>query len=290
MSSTIGQQQAIHAPVALSIGGSDSSGGAGIQADLSTFAAHGVFGAATIARVTAQNTRGVRRVLAVPTDLIQEQLMCALDDLPVRAAKTGSLGSAETVAVVASELRGLRVPIVVDPVLVAKSGARLLGDEGLAAIRDLLLPLAEVITPNAAEAAALSGIDVRTVTDAERAAMTLLRTGGPRLVVITGLGDADAAIDLVATPDGPHRLVAPRVAGAPTHGAGCVFSAAITANLALGGEPFAAIVAAKEFTRRAIERGLRLGPGRGPVAPAFVLATTHRQPVAVRPGEEIDHG
>lgn len=265
-------------PIALTIGGSDSSGGAGIQADLSTFAVHGVFGAAAIARVTVQNTLGVRAVQALEPEFVAAQLEAALDDLPVDAAKTGSLGSAETIAAVAAVLRARRVgPLVVDPVSVAKSGAPLLDPAGQRALLDELAPLATVLTPNVREAEALLGGRIRGYAEAVTAIQqlrALIRVGatdgaGP-LVVITHVPHAERAVDLICDAAGVGELSAELIPDAPTHGAGCVFAADITAELARGREPRAAVVAAKRFVTEAIRRGPRLAPGRGPVNPSAV--------------------
>ena len=271
-------------PIALTIGGSDSSGGAGIQADLSTFAAHGVFGAAAIARVTVQNTLGVRAIRALEPEFVGAQLEAALDDLPVDAAKTGSLGSAETIATVAALLRARRVgPLVVDPVSVAKSGAPLLDAAGQRALLTELAPLAMVLTPNVREAEALLGRRIRGYTEAAAAIQQLraliraeVAGGVGPLVVITRVPSAERAVDLICDEDGVDELSAELIPDAPTHGAGCVFAAAITAELALGRDPRSAVVAAKKFVTEAIRRGLRLAPGRGPVNPSAVRLTDER--------------
>lgn len=266
----------VPAPIALTIGGTDSSGGAGVPADLATFAVHGVFGTAAIARVTAQNTIGVRAVGTIEPALVRAQLEAIFDELPVGAAKTGSLGSAGTIRTVAAVLRErFGGPLVVDPVSVAKSGAPLLDDEAQEALRRELGPLAVVLTPNLREAEALLGRPIASA-DAAAEAARALRAGlatdgrsGP-IVVITRVPDVGRALDLVCGPRGVAELAAELIPEAPTHGAGCVFAAAITAELAGGADPEAAIRAAKRFVTEAIRRGLRWAPGRGPVNPSGV--------------------
>jgi hydroxymethylpyrimidine kinase/phosphomethylpyrimidine kinase len=251
--------------VALTIAGSDSGGGAGIQADLKTFAAAGVYGASVITAVTAQNTRAVTGVHQLPGPIVRGQLTAVLDDLPVAAAKTGMLGSDEVAAVVAAAARdGLLPNLVVDPVLVATSGGRL----GVLSSVEQLLPYAVVATPNIAEASALVGWTVRTPDDMAKAAAEI-GAGGARCVVVTG-GDLDGdaeAIDAVWTPDGAWTLAGPRVRTRNTHGSGCSYSAAVAARLALGDRVPEALGFAKAYVGRAIggSAGWRLGSGNGPL-------------------------
>jgi hydroxymethylpyrimidine/phosphomethylpyrimidine kinase len=258
-------------PVALTIAGSDSGGGAGIQADLKTFAALGVHGTSAITAVTAQNTLGVTDILELPVGIIRAQIDAVAADFEVRAAKTGMLSSVEIIEAVAEavERNGI-VKLVVDPVMVAKGGARLLHSDAIGALRRRLFPLAEVITPNLPEAEALLGRTIRSMKERRQAARDLLSLG-PETVVLKGGHAETDAIDLFWDGIEMVELAAPRVATANTHGSGCVFSAAIAAGLAGGMPTLAAIRAAKEFVTGAIEHSLELGHGHGPVNPMHRL-------------------
>jgi hydroxymethylpyrimidine/phosphomethylpyrimidine kinase len=254
-------------PVALTIAGSDSGAGAGIQADLKVFAALGLYGTSVITALTAQNTREVRAVLPTPADLVTAQLDAVLADLPVRATKTGMLGTEAVADVVAAHARaGLLPNLVVDPVLVSTSGHRL----GVVAAVERLLPYALVATPNREEAAAIVGRPVSTPDEMADAA-AMIAAGGPRYVVVTGGGDDDAdqteAVDVFWTGAEATRLAGPRVATRNTHGTGCTFSAAIAARIALGDAVPDAVVFAKEYVARALAGGRewRLGTGHGPL-------------------------
>lgn len=243
--------------VALTIAGSDSSGGAGISADLRAFEALGVQGAIAVTAVTAQNTLGVQAVEVVTPELVRAQIGSVASDLGVDAAKTGMLASAEIVEAVAEAVQvfGLR-RLVVDPVMVATSGAWLLDPAGVAALRELLVPLATVVSPNLAEAAALVGFPVGDRASMEKAALALAEIG-PAAVLVTGghLGGDEPAADCLVVAGEPARwLDAPRVPGGHrARGTGCTLSAAICAHLALGAEVADACVNAKEF----VGRGLR---------------------------------
>lgn len=259
-------------PVALTIAGSDSGGGAGIAADLKTFEAHRVWGTVAVAAVTAQNTLGVQAWEAVSPELVRLQVASVAADIGVDAAKTGMLATAAAVDAVARVVAELGVrPLVVDPVGASGQGQRLLTPEGVEAVRDLLLPLAAVVTPNLAEAAALTGRPVRTRGDMESAALALVALG-PSVVMVTGghLEDGTGSPDVVVTAAGDVGwLEGPRLAARHTHGTGCVLSAAICAELARGMEPADACVAAKRFVERAIAAGVALGAGTGPVDPGW---------------------
>ncbi|MFG3576695.1 bifunctional hydroxymethylpyrimidine kinase/phosphomethylpyrimidine kinase [Micromonospora chersina] len=249
----------------LTIAGSDSGGGAGIQADLKVFAALGAYGTSVITAVTAQNTRGVDAVLPLPPQTVRDQLDSVLGDFDVRAVKTGMLGTPAVADAVAEAARAGRLPhLVVDPVLVATSGHRL----GVATAVERLLPYAEVATPNCAEAAALTGRPVTTVEEMVAAAEALAARG-PAHVVVTG-GDVDAAgesVDVLAGGGRTTLLRAPRVPTRHNHGTGCSFSAAITVRLAAGDPVPVAVAAAKEYVTRALTgaRDWELGAGRGPL-------------------------
>jgi hydroxymethylpyrimidine/phosphomethylpyrimidine kinase len=253
-------------PRALTIAGSDSGGGAGIQADLKTFAALGVYGASVITAITAQNTVEVRAIHEVPVDVVAAQIDAVLDDIGADAAKTGMLSSAAIIEVVVDRLRAHGpLPLVVDPVMVAKSGDRLLREDAVSALRETLLPLATVVTPNAPEASVLAGIDVEDATTAREAARRI-HDLGPRFVIVKGGHLAgDRADDIVFDGREFHVLSAPRLATAHTHGTGCTFSAAIAAGLAQGHDPLAAARAAKAYLHGAIEHAEPLGAGHGPV-------------------------
>ena len=257
--------------VAFTVAGTDSAGGAGVHADLRTFAAFGVHGASAIAALTAQSTAGIDAVHQVPTDFVLAQITSVLADLDVRATKTGFLGSAETVAAVGAVARsGQLRNLVVDPVLARSDGQRLFGPDVERAYLDHLLGSAVVATPNRVEAGLLLGRPLRTVDDMEAAAVELASLG-PRLVVVKG-GDAEdegeESVDVVAGADGVvERLMLPRVDTANDHGSGCSFAAATAARLALGATPLEAVRAAKSYVHAALSgaRDWRIGAGHGPL-------------------------
>jgi hydroxymethylpyrimidine kinase/phosphomethylpyrimidine kinase len=258
--------------VALTIAGSDSGGGAGIQADLRTFAAFGVFATTAVTAVTAQNTLGVSGLVAIEPALVVAQVDAVVGDLAPAATKTGMLAEPATVAAVAELVAGGTLgPVVVDPVLVSTSGSALMGPGGVEAYRELLVPHASVLTPNLREAAALTG---RTAEEAASlAAMTEmaeeLRSLGARIVVVKGghLHSSAESPDVVAGPQGITVLDANRVPTANDHGTGCTLSAAIAAALALGTTPLAAVSRAKDYVHRALRgaRHWRLGAGHGAI-------------------------
>ena len=256
-------------PVALTIAGSDSGGGAGIQADLKTFAALGVFGTSAITALTAQHTAAVCAVQPVDADFVVAQVEAVLADLPVTAVKTGLLATAETVRAVAALAAAGRLPnLVVDPVLVSSTGTRLLAPDAERAYRDELLPRACVVTPNRREAETLLGTAIRDARN-QRAAAHALAALGPPVVVVTG-GDGDpgaAARDVVVGVDGLDELVGPRLDTGNTHGSGCSFAAAVAAGLARGCLPGPALEGAKSFVYEAIRTAAAwdLGAGHGPL-------------------------
>jgi hydroxymethylpyrimidine/phosphomethylpyrimidine kinase len=256
-------------PVALTIAGSDSGGGAGIQADLKTFAALGVHGTSAITAITAQNTITVTDIFELPVGIIISQIEALMSDLEVRAAKTGMLASSKIIEAVAGAIAKHGIPnVVVDPVMVAKGGAKLLRDEAIDALRTRLLPLATVITPNLPEAEVILGRSIRTIAERREAARSLVALGA-RAAVVKGGHAGDDVTDVFW--DGLEMVELPgrRVPTANTHGSGCVFSAAIAAGLATGLEPLAAVRQAKEFISGAIEHSLEIGHGHGPVNPMF---------------------
>jgi hydroxymethylpyrimidine/phosphomethylpyrimidine kinase len=251
-------------PAVLSIAGSDSGGGAGIQADLKAFARCGVHGMTAITALTAQNTVGVTGVHPVPCAFIVEQVRAVADDIGVDAVKIGMLGTAETVAAVdeALDLLAPGTPVVIDPVMVAESGAVLLDDEARAALIGMLLPRATVITPNLPEARVLAG--PAAPDDAESLARAL-HALGPDVVVVTG-GHREEATDVLFDGDGIHLVAGERHPDGAAHGSGCTHSSALAANLALGRSPLQAAHVARALAAEAVRDGLRgLGHGAGPV-------------------------
>lgn len=249
-------------PVALTIAGSDSGGGAGIEMDLKVFAALGTYGACAITALTAQNTTGVRGAWEAPPDFVAAQLTAVRDDLPVAAAKTGMLASAGIVRAVAAVLKARPLPaLVVDPVVVAKDGTHLLSDDGLAAVRQDLLPLATLVTPNLPEAEALTGLSSTSKQEALQAAEKLQATGCAWVLIKGGHGQGEVVTDLLLGPDGAQTLSSPRIPGGPHHGTGCALSAAITAFLARGLAVPEAVRAGREFLQGLIRDSLALGRG-----------------------------
>ncbi len=253
---------------ALTIAGSDSSGGAGVQADLKTFTVLGVYGATAITALTAQNTRGVHAVHAVPASFVRQQIDAVAGDIDIDAAKTGMLADAETVAVVADAVRahGLR-SVVVDPVLVAQSGDSLAGAGVCRALRDELLPLATLVTPNLHEAQELTGLPVQSVAQMRAAARALCRLGANAALVKGGHLEGDIAVDIFDDGSEARELKAKRIDAEHTHGTGCQLSATITAHLARGTPLPDAVRQAKRFITVAIRHGLPLGQGSGPANP-----------------------
>ncbi|HEX6255932.1 MAG TPA: bifunctional hydroxymethylpyrimidine kinase/phosphomethylpyrimidine kinase [Euzebyales bacterium] len=256
---------------ALTIAGSDSGGGAGVQADLKTFSALGCYGTSVLTALTAQNTVAVTAVEPVPPAFVTAQLDAVLDDIGTDATKIGMAASAPVIEVVADGLRRHDTgPVVLDPVMVAASGARLLADDAVAAMRELLLPLATVVTPNLPEASALlGGGDVATVADMEHAARELGALGPTTVLVKGGHLESDRSVDVSydSTSDETRRLDAPRIETANTHGTGCTLSSAIAALLARGATLEGAIDGGKSYLTDALAAGAdrRLGNGTGPV-------------------------
>lgn len=254
-------------PLVLAVGGSDPSGGAGIQADLQAIHANGGHAITVIASVTAQNTRRVAGTHDVPGAVVRAQLDAVLEDLPIAAAKTGMLGTADAVRAVAGALAGRGLPLVVDPVIFSSSGFRLLSESGVEALQRELLPLARVCTPNRHEAERLSGIAVETPADAERAARRI-QALGPLAVVIKGGHMEDAlAQDLLLEGDRVQRFPPIVITPGGAHGTGCIFAAALATWLARGAEPAEAVARAKAFVTEAIRRRLRIGQGEPIVNP-----------------------
>ncbi|MEA4857884.1 MAG: bifunctional hydroxymethylpyrimidine kinase/phosphomethylpyrimidine kinase [Solidesulfovibrio sp.] len=259
-------------PCVLTVAGSDSGGGAGIQADLKTFMMQGCYGLSAITALTAQNTRAVTAIEAPTPGFVAEQLRAVLADFPIKAAKTGMLFSAPIIEAVADALGTRDFPLVVDPVCVAQSGARLLLPEAMEALVVRMLPLADLLTPNRLEAEALAGMAVTTRADAGEAASRLLALGAKAVLLkgghfADGAGGSAATItDLLVTADGISlEYVRPRLATKNAHGTGCTLSAAIAAHLALGKGLAEAVAAGRDYLQLALETAWPLGGGDGPV-------------------------
>ena len=252
-------------PIALTIAGSDSSGGAGIQADLKTFAALGVYGASAITALTAQNTKGVAAIHAVPADFVTAQIDAVFSDLDVKAVKIGMVAQLATIdAIAASLVRWSPKHIVLDPVLVATSGDRLLPTEAVARLRTELIPLASLITPNLPEAAALLGEEIASDEAAiERQGRRLLALGCPAVLIKGGHGSGAESIDYLFSGRDVIALASPRLATQNTHGTGCSLSSAIAVGLARGEDLVTAVRAAKAWIDAAIAAADRLAVGRG---------------------------
>lgn len=250
--------------VALTIAGSDPSGGAGLQADLKTFHQHGVFGTSVVTLLTVQNTRAVTAIHYLEPAFVLAQLDAVLADVPPVAAKTGALGQASVIAALADRAVNFGFPLVVDPVMVSKHGTPLIDRDAAEVLRQRLLPQATLVTPNLPEAAALAEMEVTDLKTMEKAAARIALCGVPN-VLIKGGRLADSAVDLLWTAGDVHRFAAPRIDSPHTHGTGCVFSAAITARIARGEELSAAVQGAKAFVTHAIRTAPRLGAGCGPI-------------------------
>lgn len=253
-------------PQALTIAGSDSSGGAGIQADLKTFISFGVYGASVITAITAQNTTGVRAIFALPTDLVVEQIRAVMEDLHIGAVKTGMLPNVECILGIAQEMKKHPdLPLVVDPVLISTSGCYLSDPETLAAMREILLPRAWLVTPNKQEAQTLTGIELNTEEDWMRAGESLLATGVKAVLLKGGHRTEDLARDTLFTSGGVTEFMATRCRTVHGHGTGCTLSAAITAGLAKGQQMTESIQRAKNYLTASLEQAFAVGSGPGPV-------------------------
>jgi hydroxymethylpyrimidine/phosphomethylpyrimidine kinase len=265
--------------IALTIAGSDSGGGAGIQADLKTFHQFGVFGTSVVCAVTAQNTRGVQDWEPVSTTLVTAQLDALALDLPPQAVKTGMLGTVDLVEAVADGIARHRLPqYVLDPVMVASSGDRLLAVDAERTIARRLIPLATIVTPNIDEARILAEVDIKTPEDMERAGRALVQQGAQVALVKGGHADGEQVIDVLVSARGVHRFAHPRLDSTSTHGTGCTLSAAITAGLALGRPLARAVEEGLDFVHRAIAAAPGLGQGHGPL--------NHFVPAPPRPPSE----
>jgi hydroxymethylpyrimidine/phosphomethylpyrimidine kinase len=248
----------------LAVAGSDSGGGAGIQADLKTFLALGCHGMSAVTAVTAQNSLGVQGWWPLPVAAVRAQIRSVVADIGVDAVKVGMLGTAEIAEAVAEELAGLDMPVVVDPVCVSKHGDALLAADALAALRERVIPLATVVTPNLDEVAVLTGVRVTTA-DALGEAARAVHALGPRWTLVKGGHLAGDAVDLLWNGAVETRYPAPRLDNAHTHGTGCTLASAVAARLAYGDAVPDAVGAAKEYVTGAIANGFALGSGIGPV-------------------------
>jgi hydroxymethylpyrimidine/phosphomethylpyrimidine kinase len=250
--------------VALTIAGSDPSGGAGIQADLKSFHQFGVYGAAVVTLITVQNTQTVSRVETLSPDLVFQQIEAVVNDILPSAAKTGALGNVQVVEVVADVARSFGFPLIVDPVMISKHGAPLMSQDAQSALKRRLLPHAFLVTPNIPEAEALTGMAVRSESDMQAAAEELLGTGCKAVLIKGGHRDGEP-LDVLCTGGDAVTYSGRRVNTTRTHGTGCTYSAAITALLALGYDLHESVRHAKAFIQRAIESAPALGHGQGPV-------------------------
>jgi len=251
---------------ALTIAGSDSGAGAGIQADLKTFAAHGVYGTSAITALTAQNTRGVTGVHVVPAEFVTLQIETVVGDLGCDAVKTGMLATSAIVEAVASAVEALDLPnLVVDPVMVAKGGDRLLDVDAVHALRTTLIRLARVVTPNVLEAEILAEMPIRSIEDMRLAARKVLRLGPSAVIVKGGHLDSHDATDVLVSSAGETILSTPRLDVPFTHGTGCTFASAIAARLALGETLDESARGAKQYVTRAMQHGIAVGGGHQPL-------------------------
>jgi hydroxymethylpyrimidine/phosphomethylpyrimidine kinase len=256
----------MQARTALTIAGSDSSGGAGIQADLKTFAAFGVYGLSAITAVTAQSTASVVEVAALEADLVIAQIEAAAGDIPVHAVKTGMLATAAIVEAVAATIREMELPkVVVDPVLVSSSGRRLIDADGERMLARELLPLAMVVTPNIPEAEALSGLPIRSLEDARGAAARIHALGAANVVITGGHAAGAAIVDVLFDGSSFTEFTTARVVSPHTHGTGCAFAAALAACLALDKPPAEAVPEAQAYVAGAIAHAIPAGGARDPL-------------------------
>jgi hydroxymethylpyrimidine/phosphomethylpyrimidine kinase len=269
----------MNVPVAMTIAGSDSGGGAGIQADLRTFAFHCVHGTSAITCITAQNTLGVTRVDALPAAAVVAQIRAVVEDIGVQGVKTGMLLNQEIIMAVAQQVETLGLnKLVVDPVMVSRTGAQLIDDAAVASLQQQLIPLAAIVTPNRYEAQILSGREIHTLEDMKAAAEDIFQkmgtqgTGAKAVLVKGGGMQGDVrGVDVWFDGDRLEIITTTQVDTKNTHGTGCTLAAAIAANLALGKEPLMAVRQAKEYVTSALKHALSIGKGQGPVGHFFPL-------------------
>ena len=255
----------------LIIAGSDSGGGAGVQADVKTVTALGAYAATAITAITVQNTLGVQAVHPLPVELVAAQARAVLDDIGADAVKTGMLGNAEMVAAVAELIAAAGRPAVVDPVMLAKDGSPLLDADAVAVLRERLLPLAALLTPNAPEAAALTGLEVTTTADLHRAGERLLAMGARAVLMKGGHVAGDRVVDLLMTGQGVTRFESGRIASRNTHGTGCTLASGVAAGLSQGLGLQRSVERARDYLLEAIRRAPHFGAGHGPVDHAWPM-------------------
>ncbi len=258
----------------LVVAGSDSGGGAGIQADIKTITMLGGYAATAISALTVQNTLGVTGILPVPPDFTAAQMRAVLDDIGADAVKTGMLGDAATIAAVAGVLETVDVPIVVDPVMIAKGGAKLLDDSALGALIERLLPLASLVTPNTPELAALTGMSAESEAEALLAGRSLITRVSRAVLVKGGHLPGDIVVDWLLTAAGEHRFAAPRIDSRHTHGTGCTLASAIATGLAQGLALPEAIDRARNYVRAAIAAAPGYGAGHGPLGHNYAVGNS----------------
>ena len=252
-------------PRVLIIAGSDSSGGAGIQADIKTCAAFGAYAATAITAVTAQNTTGVQQVEYMPPELVRAQIRSVISDIGADVVKIGMLGTKEIIEVVAEEIEPLDAFIILDPVAVATSGDALLLDDALSALKDTLLPLADLVTPNVPEAELLTGLKIKDVDDLTPAGDALLKMNVYAALMKGGHLEGKSVVDVLVSEEGANIMSGPRIHSRHTHGTGCTLASAIAANMALGAPLEEAVMSAREFVYQAIKTAPKLGQGNGPL-------------------------
>lgn len=267
------RETALPVPVALTIAGSDSGGGAGIQADLRTFAFHCVHGTSAITCVTAQNTLGVNRVDALPAAAVVAQIQAVVGDIGVQATKTGMLLNQEIIQAVAQQVTELNIAnLVVDPVMVSRTGAQLIDDAAVVCLRDRLIPQAKIVTPNRYEAEMLSGLAVDSLADMQQAAQRIHQLGAQAVLVKGGGMPGDLrGVDVWFDGEQLLTLTTSMVETTNTHGTGCTLAAAIVANLAQGKDLLTAVQLAKDYVNTALKYALSIGKGQGPVGHFFPL-------------------
>ncbi len=258
----------------LIIAGSDSGGGAGIQADIKTCAALGAYAATAITAVTAQNTLGVQKVEALSVDMVRAQIRSVLDDIGADVIKIGMLANEEIIRAVADEVKDEQAYVVLDPVMVATSGDKLLEDGAVRALKELLIPISDVITPNVPEAKILTGIEIDDVDDLGKAGQVLIDLGAYAAVMKGGHLDGSMVVDMLVSEDENAVMTAPRIRSKHTHGTGCTLASAIAASMALGAPLDEAVNTAREFVFEAIRSAPGLGQGNGPLNHGLILPDT----------------
>jgi hydroxymethylpyrimidine/phosphomethylpyrimidine kinase len=270
-------------PVALTIAGSDSGGGAGIQADLRTFAFHCVHGTSAITCITAQNTLGVTRVDAMSPEAVIAQIQAVFTDIGVQATKTGMLLNQEIIAAVAHQVEVLEIAnLVVDPVMVSRTGAQLISDDAVKTLRDRLIPLCAIVTPNRYEAEILTGLAINTLDDMQAAAKMIHQQIGVKAVLVKGGGmeGSTRGVDIYFDGQNLKILTGKQIDTTNTHGTGCTLSAAVAANLAMGKDLLTSVQQAKQYVTTALSYSLDIGKGQGPVGhffPLLEVRSTHTQ-------------